>query len=52
MPNGWQYYFVQYEIDGVIYTFFVYSNEQVTDKEGNIICSSGGQPCLEDWILN
>ena len=31
--------------------FLVYNDGHVIDEEEKVICKTGGQPCLEDYIL-
>lgn len=33
-------------------TFHIYENGKVTKDDGELICETGGKPCLDEWIAN
>ena len=43
---------VDKELDGLPLQFWVYGSGKVTDLEGNVVCETGGEPCLDEWLLN
>lgn len=32
--------------------FWIYENGKVTTDTGDLICETGGKPCLDEWIAN
>mmetsp|Transcript_44351 Transcript_44351/g.32374 ORF Transcript_44351/g.32374 Transcript_44351/m.32374 type:complete len:563 (+) Transcript_44351:1798-3486(+) len=34
------------------YTFHIYGNGKGTFANGTVVCATGGQPCIDDWLRN
>jgi len=50
MKEADKYTEITLTLNGVTSVYIVRGNGQVTDNKGTIICETGGEQCLPDWI--
>jgi hypothetical protein len=48
--NSVTYTQMTFTINKVSYTFSISSSGKVTDADGNVICETGGEACLQEWV--